>query len=39
VRASPQQLQAFAEHLMPILAKVGVVPPEPEIYDSVIVSY
>ena len=34
---SPDKLQAFAGHLMPILAQVGVEPPAPEIYDTVLV--
>lgn len=29
---SPTQLQAFAETLMPVLAGVGVTPPEPQIH-------
>jgi hypothetical protein len=33
---SPEQLEAFAGHLMPILGEVGVAPPEPEIYESVL---
>jgi hypothetical protein len=33
---SPEQLQAFAAHLMPILSEVGVALPEPEIYESVL---
>lgn len=33
---SPQQLQAFAQHLMPILAGVGIEPPQPETYDTVL---
>lgn len=33
---SPAQLQAFAAQLMPILAELGVAPPEPEIYDTVL---
>jgi hypothetical protein len=35
---SPEQLQAFAAHLMPILGEVGVVPPEPEIYETVLLT-
>jgi len=33
---SPAELQAFAAHLMPILAEVGVTAPEPELYDAVL---
>ena len=33
---SPEQLQSFAGHLMPILAAVGVQPPAPEIYEAVL---
>ena len=33
---SPEQLQAFAQHLMPILTGVGIEPPQPEIYESVL---
>jgi hypothetical protein len=33
---SPEQLQAFAGHLMPILIEVGITPPQPEIYDTVL---
>jgi hypothetical protein len=33
---SPEQLQAFAQHLMPILQDVGIEPPQPEIYESVL---
>lgn len=30
---SPDQLQAFAETLMPLLAGVGVTPPEPQMQE------
>lgn len=33
---SPEQLQAFAQHLMPVLQGMGIQPPEPEIYESVL---
>jgi hypothetical protein len=33
---SPEQLQAFAEHLVPILGEFGVNPPEPEIYQAIL---
>ena len=33
---SPEQLQAFAAHLMPILGELGVTPPEPEIYQTIL---
>jgi hypothetical protein len=35
---SPETLQSFAGHLMPILAEVGVTPPQPEIYDAVLLA-
>jgi hypothetical protein len=33
---SPEKLQAFAGHLMPILAELGVEVPEPQVYDTVL---
>lgn len=35
---SPEQLQTFAGTLMPILKDVGIDPPEPEIYDAVLLT-
>jgi hypothetical protein len=33
---SPEQLQAFAAHLMPILGELAVPPPDPEVYDAIL---
>ena len=30
---SPEQLEAFGERLMPVLAKVGIEPGEPEVVE------
>ena len=33
---SPEKLQAFATHLMPILVETGITPPQPEVYEAVL---
>jgi len=35
---SPEKLQEFATHLMPILGELAVPPPDPEIYDTVLLA-
>jgi hypothetical protein len=33
---SPEQIQAFVTHLIPVLGEAGVTPPEPEISETIL---